>query len=49
MPSPSSAVFDAMRHLMKPMDFSSWLGANRSDAVWHREDLQRRQGGKGAA
>ncbi len=20
-----------------------WLGANRSDARWHREDLQRRQ------
>ena len=30
------------------MDLSSWLGANHSDAEWHREDLQRRQGGKDA-
>jgi len=37
-----------VQHLRKPMDLSSWLGANRSDAQWHREDLQRRQGGKGA-
>jgi hypothetical protein len=25
-----------------------WLGANHNDALWHREDLQRRQGGKDA-
>jgi len=31
------------------MDLSSWLRANHSDASWHREDLQRRQGSKGAA
>ena len=30
------------------MNLSSWLGANHSDAEWHREDLQRRQGGKDA-
>jgi hypothetical protein len=37
-----------MQHLRKPMDLSSWLGANRSDTKWYREDLQRRQGGKDA-
>jgi hypothetical protein len=35
-------VFDARRNLMKPMDLAVWLGANHSDAVLHREDLQRR-------
>jgi len=25
-----------------------WLGANHSDAQWHREDLQQRQAAKGA-
>ncbi len=30
------------------MDLSSWLDANRSDTVWHREDSQRRHGGKDA-
>jgi hypothetical protein len=44
----SSAVFDAVQHLKKPMDLSSWLGANHSDAQWHREDLQRRQGDEDA-
>ncbi|MFO1333169.1 MAG: hypothetical protein U1E95_12045 [Rubrivivax sp.] len=44
----TSAVFHSVQHLRKPMDLSFWLGANRSDAQWHREDLQRRQGGKGA-
>jgi len=33
---------------MKSMRFGSWQGANRSDAEWHREDLQRRHGPKGA-
>ncbi len=41
-------AFHSCAALKKPMDLSSWLGANRSDAQWHREDLQRRQGGKGA-
>jgi len=30
------------------MDFFVWLGANHSDALWHREDLQRRQAEKDA-
>ena len=30
------------------MDLSSWPSANLSDAKWHREDFQRRQGGKDA-
>jgi len=30
------------------MDLVVWLGANRSDAGWHREDLQRRQAAKDA-
>jgi hypothetical protein len=30
--------------LRKPMDSRSWLGANHSDASWHRADLQRRHG-----
>ena len=29
-------------------NLASWLGANRSDTQRYREDLQRRQGGKGA-
>jgi hypothetical protein len=33
---------------MKPMDLGGWLGANHSDAVLHREDLQRRQATKDA-
>jgi hypothetical protein len=45
----ASAVFDAVRHLRKPMDLLSWLGANRSDTGGYREELQRRQGGKDAA
>ena len=45
----SSAVFDAIRHSRIPMDLSSWPGANRSDALWYREDLQRRRGGEDAA
>jgi hypothetical protein len=44
----AGAVFDAVQHLRKPMDLSYWLGANHSDAQWHREDLQQRQGGKDA-
>jgi hypothetical protein len=43
----SSAAVRAVRHLMKPMDLTAWPGANHSDAQRHREDLQRRQGGKG--
>ena len=43
-----SAVFHAVRHLRKPMNLSSWLGANRSDTRRYHEDLQRRQGGKDA-
>ena len=30
-------------------DSCSWQGANRSDAQWHREDLQRGHGREGAA
>jgi hypothetical protein len=30
------------------MDLVVWVGANHSDARWHREDLQRRQAAKGA-
>ena len=30
------------------MDWVVWLDANHSDALWHREDLQRRQGNKDA-
>ena len=44
----ASAVFDAVWNLRKPMDLAAWLGANHSDARWHREDLQRRQAGKDA-
>ena len=44
----TSVVLHAMRHLINPMDLSSWLGANRSDTSLYREDLQRRQGGKDA-
>jgi hypothetical protein len=33
---------------MKAMRFGSGQGANRSDAWWHREDLQRSHGPKGA-
>ena len=47
-PSTASAVFHAVQHLRRPMDLPSWLGANHSDAQWHRADLQRRQGGKDA-
>lgn len=28
------------------MDFASGLGANRSDSLWYREDLQRRHEAK---
>ena len=45
----ASAVFHAVRNLRKPMDLFGWLGANRSDAEWHREDLQRRQADKDVA
>jgi hypothetical protein len=31
---------------MKPLNLAVWLGANHSDAVLHREDLQRRQATK---
>jgi len=31
---------------MKSMDSPARLGANRSDALWHREDLQRRMAGE---
>jgi hypothetical protein len=41
-------VLDAVQHQQKPMGLSSWLGENHSDAQWHREDVQRRQGGKDA-
>jgi replicative superfamily II helicase len=34
--------------MMKAMDLASWLGANRSDTSWYREDLQRRHGAKDA-
>ena len=44
----TSAVFDAMQHLRKLMDLSCWLGENRSDTPWYREEFQRRQGGKDA-
>jgi hypothetical protein len=44
----ASVVLHAGRDLRKPMDLRPWLGANRSDARWHREDLQRRHGGKDA-
>jgi predicted nucleic acid-binding Zn-ribbon protein len=44
----ASAVIDAVRHLRKPMDLLSWLGANRSDTRRYREDLQRRQGSRDA-
>ena len=44
----ASAGFDAVQHLRKPMDFSSWPSANHSDAEWHCGDLQSRQGGKDA-
>ncbi|HMO48743.1 MAG TPA: signal peptidase I [Rubrivivax sp.] len=47
-PVRAGAVFHAVRHLRKPMDLSSWLGANRSDTRRYHEDLQRRQGGKDA-
>jgi hypothetical protein len=30
------------------MDLALWLGANRSDTAWYREDLQRRHGAKDA-
>ncbi len=30
------------------MDLGLWLGANRSDTLWYREDLQRRHGVKEA-
>jgi hypothetical protein len=30
------------------MDLVAWLGANRIDALLHREDLQRRQADKDA-
>jgi hypothetical protein len=33
----------------KTAPFASWLGANRSDTEWYREDSQRRHGAKGAA
>ena len=29
--------------MTKAMDSVRWLGANRSDTGWYREDLQRRQ------
>ena len=41
-------MFDAVQHFRKPMDLSSWLGANNCDANGHREDLQRCQGSKDA-
>ena len=34
---------------MRSTDLPSWQGANRIDALLHREDLQRRHGGKGVA
>ncbi|MDP3085647.1 MAG: LysR family transcriptional regulator [Rubrivivax sp.] len=43
-----SVVLHAVRHLRKPMDLVLWLGANRSDTPWYREDLQRRHGAKDA-
>jgi len=39
----SSAVFDAVWNCRKPMDWVVWPGANHSDALLHRTDLQRRQ------
>jgi len=36
-------VFDAMWNSRKPMDWVVWTGANPSDALLHREDLQRSQ------
>jgi len=36
-------VFDAVWNLRKPMGWVVWLGANHSDALLHRADLQRRQ------
>ncbi len=46
LPWATSAVFDAVSDLRKPMDLPLWLGANRSHAQWHGEDLQRRHSGK---
>jgi len=37
-----------MERFRKSMDLSFWLGANRSDAQWHREHLQRRAAPSGA-
>jgi hypothetical protein len=44
----AGAVFDAVWNLRKPMDLAVWLGANHSDALLHREELQRRQAAKDA-
>ncbi len=44
----ASVVLHAVRHLRKPMDLGLWLGANRRDTEWYREDLQRRHGAKDA-
>jgi hypothetical protein len=34
--------------MMKAMDSASGLGANHSDTVWYREDLQQRHGAEDA-
>jgi hypothetical protein len=44
----TGVVLHAMRDSRKPMDLRLWLGASRSDARRHREDLQRRHGHKDA-
>ena len=41
-------MFRAVWNLRKPVGLDVWLGANRSDAYWHRENLQRRQAAKDA-
>jgi hypothetical protein len=41
-------VLQAVMHSRKPMDLPAWQGANRSNAPWRCEDLQRGHGGKDA-